>query len=249
MQHRIISNARQGSLGFFMPRPLATGEFRELCSLWVDEARQSAGLGTDLTNGIFNHATDGRPRNDLSPYRFATEGHWGFVHAVGDEAVAILKRLADVAMASNRLPATFAAPRWEDRNVGVVLDGEDVRYWLPQMIVCRNAEQHARWNKSSRAEKVAHVQDLLTRGINRQLDLLGLEVAMPEITVIEIKRERAVPKLRKAKANAYVRIASTAFTMNATLHGHWAAGALINRGYGVIMPLHEAALMSLQAGS
>ncbi len=224
-----------------MPCPLATGEFREACSLWIEGARASAGLDLELTNGIFNHATDGRPRNDLSPYRFATEGNWGLVHAVGDDAVAVLKRLADVAVDGARLPAALAAPRWEDRNVGIVLDGECVRYWLPEMIVCRNAEQHARWNRSSRSEKTAHVKDLVHRGINRQLQLLGFEVSLPDVTVIEIKRERAVPKLRKAQANAFVRIASTAFTMDATLHGHWAAGALINRGYGAIIPLYDPA--------
>jgi hypothetical protein len=71
--------------------------------------------------------------------------------------------------------------------------------------------------------------------------MLGFQVVLPDVTVMEIKRERAVPKLRKAQANAYVRIASTAFTMDATLHGHWAAGALINRGYGAIMPLYATA--------
>lgn len=236
MQHRIISNARQGSLGLFMPKPMATGEFRESCSLWIDEARIAAGLSLDLASGIFNHVADGRPRHDLSPFRFATEGNWGLVHAVGDEAVGILKRLADAAtMGVARLPAAFAAPRWEDRNVGIVLDGTDVWYWLPEMIVCRNAEQHVRWNKSNTAEKSAHVQDLITRALKRQMNMLGFRLTLPVVSVREIKRERAIPKLRKVQANAYVRVASIAFTMSATLHGHWAAGALINRGYGAIL--------------
>jgi hypothetical protein len=241
MQHKSISNARQGSLGFYLPRPLGTGEFREACSLWVGEARSAAGISADDANGIFNHSADGRPRNHLSPYRFATDGNWGLVHALGDEAVGVLKKLADVAMSSPRLPALFATPQWEDRNVGVELDGEQVSYWLPDMIVCRNAEQHARWNKSTRTEKAAHVQDLLDRGIRRQLELLGLQVELPQVSVVEIKRERAVPKLRKTPANAYVRVATTAFTMGARLHGHWAAGSLINRGYGSIVAMSPVA--------
>lgn len=246
MQHKIIANAKQGSLGFFMPRKMTIGDFREACSLWIDGVRTAAGLSIEQVNCIFNHGGNGQPRNDLSPYRFGTDGDWGLVHALGDDAIAVVKRLADVAMAGSRLPAALAAPRWEDRNVGVMLDGEPMHYWIPEMIVCRDAEQYVRWMASTKNSKLAHVEDLLGRGLQRQVHLLGLQMELPRVEVTSIQRERVVPKLRAVRANALVRVASIGFTLPAALHGHWAAGALINRGFGAIYARQDGGLPEAQ---
>lgn len=234
MQHKIITNARQGTLGFYMPRPLTTGDFREACSLWLDEAKGATGLSDAQISGIFNHEADGKSRNDLSPYRFATDGSWGLLHAIGDDATAVVRRVANTAIQAKRLPALLAAPRWEDRNVGIVEASQPVVYHVPEMIVCRNALQHNHWRRAARSQKVARVQDLLHRGIQRQMAMLGFQadVGMPQ--VVQCERERAVPLLRRTAANAFVRVAVVSFILPAALHGHWAVGALINRGFGAI---------------
>lgn len=239
MQHKSIANARQGSLQFFLPRPLTAAEFRETCSLWIDSVRQSAGLTAEQVNAIFNHDLSGRPSNHLSAYRFCTDGNWGFLHALGEDAMALLRRIAD--RATERSTARISAPRWEDRNVGVVLQSPPIHYWAPEMVVCRNAEQHVRWQRASLADKRAHVLDLVTRSLARQLQMLQLDVEIPAIEITAIKHERAVPRLASSalRANAYVRLAAVAFSLPANLHGHWAVGGLVNRGYGSVLPLHD----------
>lgn len=241
MQHGIITNSRQGTLGFYMPRPLSTGDYREAFSLWLDEAKTAAGLTDDQASGIFNHTVDGKTRNDLSPYRFATDGSWGLLHAIGDEPTCVIRRVANAAMRAKRLPALLAAPRWEDRNVGIVQSSEAVIYTVPEMIICRSAEQHERWKRAPRAQKHAHIQDLLQRGIRRQMTMLGFEADVGTPTVVQCDRERAIPKLRSTAANAFVRVAFVSFELPAVLHGHWAAGALINRGFGAIMQVDQHA--------
>ncbi|SFF31107.1 hypothetical protein [Paracidovorax wautersii] len=239
MPHKIIINSRQGILGFYMPRPMATGDFREACSLWLDEIKGVAELTDEQVNGIFNHSQDGRPRNALSPYRFSTDGNWGLLHAVGETATGIVRRVANVAVKNERLPAVLAAPRWEDRNVGIVSAPTPVLYEIPEMIVCRDATQHKLWARASRAQKLQHVQQLVRRGLARQLEMLGCDLDLAQPVVVRCERERAVPKLRRTSANAFVRVAAVAFELPVVLHGHWAAGALINRGFGAI---HQASV-------
>lgn len=239
MQHKSILKIRQGNLSFSLPRAQQPEEFREACSRWLcDESRLGA-LDQVKVRSLFNHDAVGRPANGLSPFRFDCEANWGHVYALGESSVALL---ADTAAALGR--ATFPTPwlgrpKWSESVVEATETEALISYWMPQVIVCKNAEQHQAWKAAGSDDKKEHVQDVIKRGIERQITLLtgAATTFVPMPAVFQIQHERAIPRLRGAQANAFVRVAAVGFELALKLDGHWVAGGLVNRGYGRILPV------------
>lgn len=227
-----IRNEMQGTLAFFLPRPMITSEFRDVFALWLEGRRQFLEAGHGRVGALFHHGMDGRPLPGLSPYRFVADGHWGCIHALGKDAVALLRSIARCA-AQAPLPACLSTPQWEDRNVGFVA-GVPGTYEVTDLVVCQSARQFQCWSKAPEAEKLQHVQDLLKRGFERQLQLLKLDAPLPELQLQHVGQERTMPKLRHAVSKAYVRVACARFSLEASLHGHWAIGSLASRGFGSV---------------
>lgn len=218
---------------FFTHRPLQSSEFREACSRWIS-GESLPGIDSAEVLRLFNHAPDGKLIQHMSPFRFAAEGNWGFIHAVGDEAAQLLGRFS-AAVAKLPPPSPWLAPpQLRELEVSIAA-GAERHYWTPDLIVCRDAHEHAVWKDASAEDRVSHVRSVVERGLQRQAKLLAFDVEIPQVQVTEVARERPTQKLPNTKANAYVRLASVAFRAPVELVGHWAAGGLINRGYGGIV--------------
>ena len=128
----------------------------------------------------------------------------------------------------------MAKAKFEERNVGCLLVDAPANYVIPEMVVCRNARQYARWRSAPCGDKRQYLQACLQKALQRQADFLGLKLQVQQPEIICFGQERVIPKVRRSPANAFVRVASVEFTLPLVLHGHWAAGSLINRGFGVI---------------
>ncbi len=233
MQSKKIMNREQGTLAIYLPRPMLVAEFRETFSLWIDESHLPAGLTAVQACALFNHAEDGKPLNDLSPYRFQVDGNWGLVHAIGASACAVLRKFGQLAP-DGPMSMGMAKAKFEERNVGCLLVDAPASYVIPEMVVCRNARQYARWRSAPCGDKRQYLQQCLQKALQRQADFLGITLQVQQPEIICFGQERTIPKVRRSPANAFLRVASVEFALPLVLHGHWAAGALINRGFGVI---------------
>lgn len=241
MQHKTIASKQQGILSFFLLHPQGSDEFREVCSKWLCDDAWVQTLEPQQIKSVFHHQPDGRPGQGMAPFRFESEGHWGRVYALGDENAALLKKIS-MALAQAVFPTPWGgSPKWTETTVAATAKAKPLTYWMPQVVVCRNAEQHHMWKAASAQERSRHVEGVIRKGIERQLDLLQVHAAtVPPVEVQVIARERAVPRVRHSDANAFVRVASVGFSVPLQLDGHWAAGGLVNRGYGRILPMGSA---------
>ncbi len=242
MVHKNIVSRSQGRLSFFLPQPCTSERFRDECSRWMCDDARLQSLDPVQIRKIFHHDADRRPSNSLSPFRFEADAHWGHVYAIADNNTALLRQVAD-AFATTPLPTPWlGAPRWEETHVALEPQSRSISYCIPQMVVCKNAEQHHLWKAADAQSKAKHVQDLVKRGIERQMALLTgsdshLSVS-PQVHLIS--HERAIPRVRHAQANAFARVACVAVDLPLRLDGHWAAGGLVSRGYGRIQAILQA---------
>lgn len=172
-------------------------------------------------------------------FRFQAAGHHGYIHGIGQQGADILTRLHS---SLERLPPPLpwiGQATLGESVVSTQYSKEAIAYWIPNLIICKNAEQYKRWKSSSESQCQEHVADIIRRGIERQINALDMIDDAPKLTprIDRLANERAVPRLHGKEANALVRVATVAFTMNSKLVGHWAAGGLTNRGYGRISAL------------
>lgn len=240
MQHKNIVSEKQGTLSFFLPRPYTSEEFRDACSRWMCHDERLQSFDPVQIKRLFHHDADKRPSDGLAPFRFDADTYWGHVYAIGDINTMLLEQIAKV-LAKTPFPTPWmGAPKWIEAVVAAAPDETVISYWMPQVVVCKNAEQHHIWKKADEHSRSTHVQDVIRRGIERQMTLLlpklshFTSIDAPDIRLIA--RERAVPRLHNRQANAYVRVASVAFQLPLRLDGHWAVGGLVSRGYGRILP-------------
>lgn len=252
MQHKNITSVKQGNLKFLLLQPLSSERFREACSFWLRGDYRTNGIDAEAIKRLFNHDADNRPANRLSPFRFEGgachgQSHQAKVIALGEESTHLLSRVG-IAIGKAPFPTPWVSPpQWSETVAAARVTEGLVSYWSPQLVICRNAEQFQTWKSATLLSKAAHIEDIILRGVKKQIAMMGSE-SEPDVKHFKIHdvasithTERAVPKLRNANthANAFVRIASVKFEMELELRGHWAAGALINRGYGQILPLRD----------
>lgn len=184
---------------------------------------------------MFHHEPDGRPAQHLSSFRFEARGNWGHIFAVGEQAGSLLERIGKEVIRAPDPKPWLCRPILSEQEIQMNESDEPVVYSVSNLVICRDAQQHKMWMGSSETAKQEHVQDVLQRGLSRQLQILGVTFDVPAPAVQTISHERAVPKLHSMpQANVFVRVASVLFGVPLDLRGHWAAGALVNRGYGRI---------------
>lgn len=235
MQQQNITNSPQVSLGFYTPQVIAAIEFRRSLSSWVHKVLLSH-ADQSLFSEVFHRSPSGQPINSLSAFRFTSEMHWSWLHAIGPKASTHLTQIAEICIAqAHTLPSVLRAPRLEHRNVGLSGDLPTI-YQARQLIVCKDATQYALWNKCSDDSKIDRIASVLKSGLDKQAQLLNLQDISSHLqpSDIHLLHEWTMPKLQGKIANAYVRLAHCTFTLPCQLHGNWAAGSLINKGFGQI---------------
>ena len=237
MQHKNILSTEQGRLSFQLLLAHSSGEFREVCSKWLCNDAWLQTFEPNEIRAIFHHQADGRPGQGLAAFRFEAQSYSGSIYALGHDNTSLLRKIYEALKVAPSPTPWGGEPTWEQLRVAATPQANAAQYWIPQMVVCKNAEQHHIWKAATELQRAEHVEGLVRRGIERQMVLLyGQASVVPKIEIKAISRERAVPRLRHSQANALVRVASVGFSAPLDLEGHWAAGGLINRGYGRILP-------------
>lgn len=226
----------QACLSFVLERQVSTEEWRTLLASWLVRLEPGSGLEHRDLHAAFHHQSDGRPATGIACLRFHSSANTGRVYALGDEAVATVCRIA-AAIAKSKVPGLWLQPPMlHMQEVSIAPAGQAVTYSINDLVICRYAEQYKRWCNSSRDSRLLHVQDVVKRGLERQVDAMGMRFSVPSPQVLSVGHERAVPKLRRpGTTKAFVRLASVFFTLPVALDGHWVAGGLANRGYGRIV--------------
>ena len=222
-------------LEFSLQREVSTERWRSMLATWIQQHEGNLGLEAGDRQALFHHGSNGHPANSLPCLRFHCDSGTGRIYAIGEDAVALLHRVAARIHGAGEAGFWLNAPLLVAQELDIEAQATEIHYSVNDLVICRYAEQYKQWAKSSHESRGLHVQDILQRGLQRQLRVLSLDIALPCPMVLSVCHERAVPKLQSASSmKVFVRLASVVFTLPAALKGHWVAGGLINRGYGRI---------------
>jgi len=226
----------QACLRYWLYRQSSTDEWRTMLSDWLLQLTPLQGLEVADLNALFHHQVDGKPAIGVPCFRFHSAANTGRIYAIGDDAVDRMYRIAKVIGKLESPGLWLHPPELVTENVNITLSEKVVRYNTNDLVICRDAEQYKRWGNSSQKSRFLHVQDIIKRGLQRQVDALGMSFEVPSPAVLSVSHERAVHKLKHpSHTKVLVRLASVVFTLPVVLDGHWVAGGLINRGYGLIV--------------
>ena len=205
---------------------------------WLLRPESALGLKRSDLQAVFHHQPDGRPAIGIPCHRFHCSANAGHIYAIGEDAVARIQRIASALLESGAVVPWLQAPILHTQDLCISHAPQTLSYTTNDLVVCRDAEQFKRWSKSGEESRLLHVQDVLKRGFERQIEALGMAFQVPSPVVLSVSHERPVPKLtRHVSSKTFARVASVIFTLPVALAGHWVAGGLINRGYGRIVAL------------
>lgn len=226
----------QACLTFVLDRQVSTEEWRSNLSDWLLRLEPQAGLLSGDLPAVFHHQSDGKPATGTPLFRFHCTANTGRVYALGADAVHTVERVAAAISRSKAVRPWRNAPMVLTQDLSIAPAAQVLSYAVNDLVICRDAEQYKRWSKSAVESRLTHVQDIVKRGLERQIQALGMVFEVPCPVVLNVSHERAIPKLsRQVSAKTFVRVASVVFTLPVDLRGHWVAGGLINRGYGHIV--------------
>lgn len=240
MRDKIIANSAQLRLGFFSPKTYSATTFRSVLSKMI-YTNLSLFQNIEGLNLIFNREPDGSLSQHASAFRFSSEPHWVWLDAIGEKATLTLTQLTSTILNNPDVDLCgLKSPRLENINAGIVANPAEplVKHGCRQLIVCKNAEQYKLWSEATTEQRQARIAQVIATGLRKQCELLGFDIPRLEESLlptdVEIIYDWAAPKITAHHTKAYVRVASTSFGLPFKLTGSWAAGPLINKGFGSI---------------
>lgn len=243
MRDKIIANSAQLRLGFFSQKTYSATTFRSLLSKVINVNLSLFQNVNDL-GSIFNREADGKLSQHPSAFRFSSEPNWVWLDAIGEKATLTLTQLTTTILNNPEVDLLgLKSPRLENINAGIVLNASEptVKHCCRQLIVCKNAEQFKLWTDAATEQRQERIAQVVATGLRKQCELLGFDptnlsnAITP--TAVEIIYDWAAPKITSHHTKAYVRVVSTSFDLPSRLTGSWAAGPLINKGFGAISPV------------
>ena len=170
----------------------------------------ACGLGKRL---LSNRDASGNPLQQLSPVRYNVDGDTANIHVLAWGTQLIVAILLDI------------------------FDGEvDFEHQVENTFISMSDKTHNYRGSmmiKNRISDIGKAKDIIEKCIERQAGLLGLDKGMIEITDFSCypcknKGHSVINKFR----DHY--LLDFEFKTNVILHGHWAAGSLINHGYGYL---------------
>lgn len=234
MQQSFITISRQASLVFPCLMPMHAHSFRKAFARWVAASPMSTTSVPELPR-VFQRHSDGHLVNAPASFRFEAQPNAQVLHALGEQACMTLSRIRDLCeLLQSTRPRFLGQASLLHTDIAIDTSQSGI-YQSAKLIVCKNAQQYEHWNNCDDAGKAERVKHVLLKGLERQLHNLGYTHPMQfEISDVQLLAEWAEPKLQSIHANIYVRCVFARYRLNAKLIGSWAAGPLINKGYGHI---------------
>jgi len=210
----------------------------------------------DLRGALMHMDEEGKSRGSLSPVRFGARAQNVItVSVVGSSACEYFLRnshrltlaLCDYFHTSVEERRHFGATKIEDT-------GRWFSYHIPAFVwqrgpvISQDLVAAVMANAISDAALLEVVEDQLRIGIERQCDLIGVDI--PELLMLEIKLLSLFPVAVGKGTKRFFSAAKLDFRSNIHLLGPWHVGRLCGRGYGLILPgAKKVVALTTEAGT
>jgi len=220
------------------PRLHKTSDSRALVAKVLDGRSQDL----DLVRALMHVDDAGKNRGSLSPVRFGARAQNVItLNVVGSSACEyFLRNSHRLTMA---LSEYFGCSIEESRHFGPTTIEDTGRWfsyhipafvWQRGPVISEDLVEAVKANAITDAALLEVVEDQLRIGIERQCDLIGVDI--PELLMFELKLFRLFPVPVGKGTKRYFAAATIDFRSNVHLLGPWHVGRLCGRGYGLILP-------------
>jgi hypothetical protein len=177
---------------------------------------------------LLMHYGDKDPLPGFAPVKFAG-GKNGFrLVGFGNAGIGLIRSLApQIALAWSHHARQPVRQRAWDGICAIERKPFEIQLMARKLVIHKRQTQRERFE----ADPIAHVEGVISRSLERQRAVLGIEQEVPAVRVVDWQGEFSA-RLGKGTV-AFRGVKDVRFTLTAQLTGLWSLGYLSSNGYGL----------------